>query len=86
MKTKFLLMAVSCIALLSFTSCEKEEMGVGGTGGGTGNDTSIGYSSYNSKIAVPRNLADTTNNSNFKLPSTDLDPSNNLNTSNKFNN
>lgn len=34
MKTKFLLFAISCTTLL-FTSCEKEEMGVGGgTGGG----------------------------------------------------
>nr|WP_297169590.1 hypothetical protein [uncultured Dysgonomonas sp.] len=34
MKTKFLLMTVSCIALLSLTSCEKDEMGDGGLGGG----------------------------------------------------
>lgn len=35
MKTKFLLIAISCTTLL-FTSCEKEEMGDGGLGGGGG--------------------------------------------------
>ena len=35
MKTKFLLIAISCMTLL-FTSCEKEEMGVGGSTGGGG--------------------------------------------------
>lgn len=34
MKIKFLLIAISCITLLLFTSCEKEEMGIGGTTGG----------------------------------------------------
>lgn len=34
MKTKFLLMVISCITLLSFTSCQKDEMEKGGTGGG----------------------------------------------------
>ena len=34
MKTKFLLIAISCTTLL-FTSCEKDEMGIGeGAGGG----------------------------------------------------
>lgn len=33
---KFLLIAISFIALLSFTSCEKDEMGDGGLGGGGG--------------------------------------------------
>ena len=41
MKTKFLLIAISCTTLL-FTSCEKEEMGVGGgTGGGMQDANSI---------------------------------------------
>ena len=35
MKTKFLLIAISCTTLL-FTSCEKDEMGVGGSTGGGG--------------------------------------------------
>ena len=35
MKTKFLLIAISCTTLL-FTSCEKYEMGDGGLGGGGG--------------------------------------------------
>lgn len=35
MKTKFLLIAISCTTLL-FTSCEKDEMGDGGLGGGGG--------------------------------------------------
>lgn len=34
MKTKFLLIAISCITLLSFTSCQTDEMEKGGTGGG----------------------------------------------------
>ena len=39
MKTKLLLIAISCTTLL-FTSCEKDEMGVGGgTGGGMQNAT-----------------------------------------------
>lgn len=33
MKTKILLITISCIALL-LTSCERDEMGNGGTGGG----------------------------------------------------
>ncbi|QIK54175.1 hypothetical protein G7050_07120 [Dysgonomonas sp. HDW5A] len=41
MKTKFLLIAISCTTLL-FTSCEKDEMGVGGgTGGGMQDANSI---------------------------------------------
>ena len=84
MKNKFLLIAISCTALM-FTSCEKEEMGVGGTGGGSGNDANIASLNYDIQTGVYQVFADTIGN-HTKVQSTDLTSSNNLNASNKFSN
>lgn len=70
MKTKTLLIVAISIFTFLFTSCEKEEMGVGGTSGG-GNDANIASSSYDRQIAVPQSREDTIVN-NVKVRSSDL--------------
>lgn len=62
---KTLLIIVSAITLLLFTSCEKDEMGPGGTGGG-GKEESMKYSK-SENIPTDLNKADDTLNGNMQV-------------------
>lgn len=71
MKIKTLLIAISCTIFL-FTSCEKDEMGVGGTGGGTGKEDSM-TSLSTRQLRVDEEKSPTNNDT--KSLNTDLDDS-----------
>lgn len=58
MKTKFLLIAIGS-TMLFLTSCEKDEMGAGGTGGGgkeNANTYTYGHIKHNTEPSDPDSL------------------------------